>query len=114
MVFDAVGKTSYRRCRRSLDTARIFVETDLGFMWHIPLLICGPGWCVVGRCHTADPDVHPRRGRIRRSAAHERRTRPRRRSDLLAVEEVVAATKYVETGEKIGNVVLTVEPAAVS
>ena len=38
VIFDAVGKHSFRRCRRSLKPGGIFIETDLGFMWHVPLL----------------------------------------------------------------------------
>jgi NADPH:quinone reductase-like Zn-dependent oxidoreductase len=36
VIFDAVGKHSYRRCRRSLKPAGTFLETDLGFLWHVP------------------------------------------------------------------------------
>jgi NADPH:quinone reductase-like Zn-dependent oxidoreductase len=38
VVFDAVGKHSFRRSRRSLNPGGRFVETDLGFMCHVPLL----------------------------------------------------------------------------
>ena len=38
VVFDAVGKHSFRRCRGSLKPNGIYIETDLGFMWHVPLL----------------------------------------------------------------------------
>ena len=38
MIFDAVGKHSYRRCRTSLKPDGMYIETDLGFMWHVPLL----------------------------------------------------------------------------
>ena len=38
VIFDAVGKHSYRRCRRSLAPDGMYIETDLGFMWHVPLL----------------------------------------------------------------------------
>ena len=38
MIFDAVGKHSFRRCRRSLEPDGSYIETDLGFMWHVPLL----------------------------------------------------------------------------
>ena len=37
VVFDAVGKHSFRRCRRSLKPGGVYIETDLGFMWHVPL-----------------------------------------------------------------------------
>src|ERR1700694_2229826 len=38
VIFDAVGKHSFRRCRRSLRPGGIYIETDLGFMWHVPIL----------------------------------------------------------------------------
>ena len=38
VIFDAVGMHSYRRCRRSLAPDGMYIETDLGFMWHVPLL----------------------------------------------------------------------------
>jgi NADPH:quinone reductase and related Zn-dependent oxidoreductases len=36
VVLDAVGKHSFRRCRRSLVPGGIYVTTDLGYMWHVP------------------------------------------------------------------------------
>ena len=39
VVFDAVGKHSFRRSRRSLKPGGRFVDTDLGFMWHV---LCSP------------------------------------------------------------------------
>ncbi len=44
VVFDAVGKHSFRRCRRSLNPGGIYVETDLGFMWHAPILALVTRW----------------------------------------------------------------------
>ena len=44
IIFDAVGKHSFRRCRRSLKPGGIYVETDLGFMWHVPLLALLTRW----------------------------------------------------------------------
>ena len=38
MIFDAVGKHSFRRCRRSLKPGGIYISMDLGFMYHVPLL----------------------------------------------------------------------------
>jgi NADPH:quinone reductase-like Zn-dependent oxidoreductase len=38
IIFDAVGKHSFRRCRRSLKPGGFYVETDLGFLWHVPIL----------------------------------------------------------------------------
>ena len=44
IVFDAVGKHSFRRCRRSVKRGGVYVETDLGFMWHAPLLVLLTRW----------------------------------------------------------------------
>ena len=41
MIFDAVGKQSFRRCRRSLKPGGVYVTMDLGFMYHVPLLALG-------------------------------------------------------------------------
>jgi NADPH:quinone reductase-like Zn-dependent oxidoreductase len=38
VVFDAVGKSSFRRCRRLLEPHGVFLFTDLGFLWHVPFL----------------------------------------------------------------------------
>ena len=38
VVFDAVGKHSFRRSRRSLKPGGIYVSMDVGFMYHVPLL----------------------------------------------------------------------------
>src|SRR5262245_11346254 len=44
VVFDAVGKQSFRRCRRSLKDGGMFVSTDPGFMWHGPLVALLTRW----------------------------------------------------------------------
>ena len=38
VVFDAVGRHSFRRCRRALKPGGIYISMDLGFMYHLPLL----------------------------------------------------------------------------
>jgi NADPH:quinone reductase-like Zn-dependent oxidoreductase len=38
VIFDAVGKHSFRRCRRSLKPGGIYISVDLGFMYHVPLV----------------------------------------------------------------------------
>ncbi len=110
VVFDAVGKQSFRRCRRSLKPGGIYISMDLGFMYHVPLLALVTRF--IGR---------------RRATLGIGRYR---REDLLLIKElvdagkyrpvidrsyplaeVVEATRYVETGQKTGNVVLGVSEA---
>src|SRR5204863_922431 len=38
VIFDAVGKHSFRRCRRSLKPGGIYITAGLGFMYHVPLV----------------------------------------------------------------------------
>jgi len=106
-IFDAVGKHSFRRCRRSLKPGGIFVETDLGFMWHVPLLALSTRWIgdkrvTMGVVRYTKEDVRFLKELIE---AGEYRAVIDRRYPL---EDVVEATRYVETGQKTGNVVLTV------
>ena len=102
VIFDAVGKHSYRRCRRSLAPNGIFVETDLGFMWHVPLLALASKRVTLGVARYKQEDVVLLRELV--DAGEYRPVIDR----VYPLEEVVDATRYVETGQKTGNVVLTV------
>jgi NADPH:quinone reductase-like Zn-dependent oxidoreductase len=111
VIFDAVGKHSFRRCRRSLKPGGTYVTMDLGFMYHVPLLALGTRFggsrrarLGMGRYRKEDlllvkelVDAGQYRPVIDRS---------------YALDEVVEATRYVETGQKTGNVVLRVTEAA--
>ena len=107
VVFDAVGKHSFRRCRRSLEPGGIYIETDLGFMWHVPPLALLSRWIGDKKVSLPIPKYTQENvvlvkelieaGKLR--AVIDRR---------YPLEDVVEATKYVETGQKTGNVVLTV------
>jgi NADPH:quinone reductase-like Zn-dependent oxidoreductase len=111
VIFDAVGKHSFRRCRRSLKPGGIYVTVDLGFMYHVPLLALVTRFLGsrraklgIGRYRKADlllvkelVDTGKYRPVIDRT---------------YALDEVVDATRYVETGQKTGNVVLRVSEAA--
>jgi NADPH:quinone reductase-like Zn-dependent oxidoreductase len=42
VIFDAVGKHSFRRCRGSLKRGGSYITNDLGFLWHVPVLALLP------------------------------------------------------------------------
>jgi NADPH:quinone reductase-like Zn-dependent oxidoreductase len=110
VVFDAVGKHSFRRCRRSLKPGGVYIETDLGFMWHVPILALLTRWIgskkvTLGLTRYTKADVLFLKELIE---AGEYRAVIDRRYPL---EDVVEATRYVETGQKTGNVVLTIDGA---
>jgi NADPH:quinone reductase-like Zn-dependent oxidoreductase len=106
VVHDAVGKHSFRRCRRSLSAGGVYLASDLGFLWQVPLLVLwtkyfGEKRVLLPLGRTTQDDVVfisdlIENGRYR--AVVDR---------CYPLEEVVDATKYVETEQKVGNVVLT-------
>ena len=106
-IFDAVGKHSFRRCRRSLKPGGIFLETDLGFMWHVPPLALASRWIGDKRVTLPIPKYTKENVLFVKGLLEEGKYRAviDRRYPL---EDVVEATEYVETGQKVGNVVLTV------
>ena len=107
VVFDSVGKHSFRRCRGSLKPGGIFIETDLGFMWHVPPLALVTRWIGDKKVTLPIPKYTKENVLFIKELieAGEYRAVIDRRYPL---EQVVEATKYVETQQKTGNVVLTV------
>ena len=107
VIFDSVGKHSFRRCRGSLKPGGIYLETDLGFMWHVPILALLTRWVgdkkvTLGIAKYRKQDVLLVKELI--EGGKYRAVIDRR----YPLEDVVEATRYVETLEKTGNVVLTV------
>lgn len=106
-IFDAVGKHSFRRCQASLKERGTFLETDLGFGWHVPLLILATRWIGDKKVILPIP-VYSKEDVL---TVKELVEAGRYRSIIdrtYPLEDVVEATRYVETGEKTGNVVLIV------
>jgi NADPH:quinone reductase-like Zn-dependent oxidoreductase len=109
VIFDAVGKHSFRRCRRSLARDGTYVETDLGFLCQNPILALlsplSPGRKVKFPLPKySKQEVLHLKDLI--EAGQYRAVIDRR----YPLEQAVEATRYVETGQKTGNVVLTVIP----
>jgi NADPH:quinone reductase-like Zn-dependent oxidoreductase len=106
-VLDAVGKSSFRKARRALKPGAAYVSADLGYMWHLPLLILPTRWlgsrrAKLGLARYRQEDLLRLRELVESGSyrAVIDRTYP--------LEDVVEATRYVETCQKTGNVVLTV------
>jgi NADPH:quinone reductase-like Zn-dependent oxidoreductase len=112
VIFDAVGRTSFRRCRRSLVPGGSYVTMDLGFMYHVPFLalvtlvtrILGSKRVRVGVGRYRQQDLLFVSDLVQ---GGEYRPVIDRRYTL---EEVVEATRYVDSGQKTGSVVLSIEP----
>lgn len=107
VVYDAVGKSSFRRCRRLLMKGGIYMSTDLGFMVQNPLLALLTSRLSVKRVLFPLPSYTKKDVLFVKELieAGEYKAVIDRRYPLA---QVVDATKYVETEQKTGNVVLTV------
>jgi len=106
IIFDAVGKVSFRHCLDSLEPGGLYLPTD-GFE-NLFLALWTPrfrGKKVVFQIPPRQPkqDVQFLKGLI--EAGEYRPVIDRR----YRLEDVIEATKYVETQQKTGNVVLTIK-----
>ena len=107
VIFDAVGKHSFRRCRSSLKPGGIYISMDLGFLYHVPLLglvtrFVGSRRATLGIGRYRKEDLL-----LVKELVEAGKYRPVI-DRTYALDEVVEATRYVETGQKTGNVVLRV------
>jgi NADPH:quinone reductase-like Zn-dependent oxidoreductase len=107
VVFDAVGKLTFRRCKGSLKPGGIYIATD--GLRNFPLSLWTKRF---GDKRVSLPLPDWKREDIlflkQLVEAGEYRPVIDRRYPL---DDVVEATRYVETGQKVGNVVLTLDGA---
>jgi NADPH:quinone reductase-like Zn-dependent oxidoreductase len=107
-IFDAVGKLSLKRCRGSLKPGAIYASTDLGPYWQNPFLALwtsriGDKKVLFPIPRYTKKDVLFVKELV--EAGKYRAVIDRR----YLLEDVVEAHRYVETGQKTGNVVLTID-----
>ena len=106
LVFDAVGKLSFGRCRDLLKPGGTYAVTDLGKLWQNPFLVL---WTSrVGEKKVLIP--LPRHTKEDVLFLRELMATGKYRPVIdrsYPLEDVVEAAGYVETGQKTGNVVLT-------
>jgi NADPH:quinone reductase-like Zn-dependent oxidoreductase len=111
VVLDAVGKSSFGRCRRLLKSRGIYLSSDLGPLSQNPILalitpLFGGRKVMFPIPPNQDKEiVMYLRGQIESGQFKpviDRRYR---------LDQIVKAYRYVETGQKVGNVVITVDLA---
>lgn len=110
VVFDAVGKSSFRACKPLLVDGGVYVSTDLGpWAQNPPLALLGPVFRRAGAKRVAFP--LPKASREVIAFLRERLER----GDFKPVidrfydlDDIVEAFRYVETGQKVGNVVVRI------
>ena len=101
-VFDAAGKHSFLRCKRSLKPDGVYITTDPGFMWHDALIALASKRAKLGIVRYTKPDLLTLTELI--EAGKYRPVIDR----TYPLEDVVEAHRYVETHQKTGSVVLEI------
>jgi NADPH:quinone reductase-like Zn-dependent oxidoreductase len=107
VVIDAVGKSSFLRCKKLLKPGGVYFSTDLGFLaQNIFLALWTPVFC--SKKVKFPLPKHSKKDMIffkeiieagKYKAVIDRR---------YPLEQIIEATKYVESGQKTGNVVITI------
>ena len=107
VIFDAVGKHSFRRCRRSLKPGGVYVTMDLGFMYHVPLLALGTRFVGSKRATLGIGRYRKEDLLLVKELVDAGKYRPVI-DRTYELDDIVDAVRYVEAGQKTGNVVLVV------
>lgn len=111
VVFDAVGKSSIRQCRRILKPRGLYLTTDLG-PWSQNMVLPLVTRLLRGRRVMLPLPIENQEivEYLRERIASGRFRPVVDRSYPL--EQIVEAYRYVETGQKLGNVVIAVVPSS--
>ena len=112
VVFDAVGKSSFAKCRRSVVKGGPYVTTDLGRFWHVPpLVLLTVLTGKLGTRRTMLPIPSYRKSHVQELRGLWEEGRYRSVIDRhFPLTEIVEATRFVQSGRKVGNVVIDVAP----
>jgi NADPH:quinone reductase-like Zn-dependent oxidoreductase len=111
VVLDAVGKSSFGRCKRLLKPGGIYLSSDLGPLSQNPIL------ALITRLSGGKKVMFPIPPKYRQQEVRQLKETIESGSFRPVIDrrypldQIVEAYRYVETGQKIGNVLINVEPA---
>ncbi len=107
-VLDAVGKSTFRACRKLLTPGGVYCSSDPGFWWQNPVLALwtarfGARKVIFPLPKNRKEDVVYLKDLVELGAFRPVIDRH------YPLEQIVEAFQYVETGQKTGNVVITLD-----
>ena len=111
-VFDTVGKSSFFKCKHLLKAGGVYISSDLGYLAQnifLPLItpVIKP---MIGNKKTIFPiPINIRRSLQLIKSLIEQEDFKTVIDREFPLEKIVEAYKYVEKGQKIGNVIINVE-----
>lgn len=107
LVFDAVGKSSFGNCKPLLREKGIYISTELGYMSQNPFLALITPLLGGKKLLFPIPTINKEDVLFLKELVETGKFRPLI-DRQYPLEQVVEAYRYVETGQKIGNVVINV------
>lgn len=108
VVLDAVGKSSFGRCRRLLKPRGIYLSSELGPLSQNPILALSTPLLGGRKVMFPIPKMNdPQQVRRLKELIEAGEFKPVI-DRTYPLDQIVAAYTYVETGQKIGNVVISV------
>lgn len=106
-VFDAVGKSSFSKCKPLLKKGGIYISTELGFLWQNPFLALITPWLGDKKLLFPIPTISKKDIEFLKELVETKKFKPVV-DRTYPLEQLIEASRYVETGQKTGNVVITV------
>jgi NADPH:quinone reductase-like Zn-dependent oxidoreductase len=107
VVYDAVGKSSFGKCKPLLKSGGIYKSTELGAMWQNPFLALITPLLGGKKVLFPIPTISKDDVVFLRDLVEARKYKPVI-DRQYPLEQTIEAFRYVETGQKTGNVVITV------
>ncbi len=107
LVFDAVGKSSFGKCKPLLKKGGIYLSTELGYMSQNPFLAMITPFLSGKKVLFPIPVTSKADIEFLKKLTAEKHFKPVI-DRTYQLEEVVEAYRYVETGQKTGNVIIIV------
>ena len=108
VVIDAVGKSTFGACKKLLEPGGIYVSSELGPYGQNPFLALVTPLLRGKKVHFPIPKQNAAMAAYLRTLMESGAFRPVIDERQYELDEIAAAYTYVESGQKVGNVVINV------